>query len=103
MVDWTLQQLFSYNFSHPAALVSAVKRLYLSGIDYGRPAELIPRLSEVNRTHPAPSTDSRARARPAVSRSSPLGKQIRWVVRQVLFGSFSVHFRRYERNPSDDE
>ena len=47
VVDWTLEQLFSYNFSHQAALVTAVKRLYLTGVDYGRPTELIPRLTEV--------------------------------------------------------
>ena len=48
IVDWTLQQLFSYNFSHPTALAAAVKRLYLGDVDYSRSAELIPRLTEVS-------------------------------------------------------
>ena len=47
MVDWTLRQLFGQNTSQPEALVTAVKRLYLSEMDYGRPDELIPRLTEV--------------------------------------------------------
>ncbi|XP_043208735.1 neuroligin-3-like [Amphibalanus amphitrite] len=47
VIDWTLEQLFSYNFSHQSALVTAVKRLYLTDLDYSRPAEVIPRLTEL--------------------------------------------------------
>ena len=52
VVDWTLQQLFSYNYSQQGALVTAVKRLYLSHVDYSRSDELIPRLTEVNTARP---------------------------------------------------
>ncbi|XP_037078572.1 neuroligin-3-like [Pollicipes pollicipes] len=47
VVDWTLDQLFSYNYSRQATLVAAVKSHYLSGIDYGRPSDVIPCLTEL--------------------------------------------------------